>query len=133
MTEDGLVTLSSAYSFAETIGRFEAGLEARKIKIFAKIDHALGAAEVGMSLPPTVLLIFGNPRAGTPLMQADQRAGLDLPLKALIWQDAQGAVWLAYNNPAWIAARHQLDAGAAQAVAALSAVLSALAQEATKS
>src|SRR4029450_12973509 len=73
-----------------------------------RIDHAAGAAAVGMPLRPTELLIFGNPPAGTPLMQAEQTIGIDLPLKALVWEDASGGVWIAYNDPAWLAVRHGL-------------------------
>ncbi|MGH6671374.1 MAG: DUF302 domain-containing protein [Xanthobacteraceae bacterium] len=74
--------------------------------VFARIDHAAGAREVGMALRPTELLIFGNARGGTPLMEAAQTVAIDLPLKALAWEDANGKVWLSYNKPAWIAARH---------------------------
>ena len=93
--------------------------------------HAAGATSAGLELRPTTLVVFGNPVAGTPLMQAVQTAGIDLPLKALVWQDAQGAVHLTYNDPVWIAARHGLDRGAEQAVAAMAAGLAAFARHAT--
>ena len=128
--DDGLVTLQSSHDFATTLERLTAALEAKGVRVFARIDHAAGAASVGLALRPATLVIFGNP-AGTPLMQAAQTVGIDLPLKALVWQDAQGVVRLTYNDPAWIAARHGLDGGADQAVAAIAAGLSAFAGQAT--
>ncbi len=130
MANDGLVTISSAYSIDETIDRFEAALKTRGVTLFAKIDHAAGAAEAGLQLRPTFLLIFGSPQAGTPLMQTNQRIGIDLPLKALVWQDAEGAIRLSYNDPAWLAARHGLGGDADHVVESLSAGLAALAKEA---
>jgi uncharacterized protein (DUF302 family) len=131
MPENGLVTLPSAHDFGTTLARLVAVLEARGITIFARIDHAAGAADLGLALRPTTLLVFGNPAAGTPLMQAAQAVGIDLPLKALVWQDADGTVKLSYNDPAWVAARHAIGDAAAPAVAALRAGLEALAQHAT--
>ncbi len=130
MPDDGLVTVPSSYSVDETISRFEAALQAKGVTLFAKIDHGAGAVEAGMTLRPTFLLIFGNARAGTPLMQANQRIGVDLPLKALVWQDADEKVWLTYNDPAWLAARHRLGGAVAEAVAALQKGLATLAQDA---
>jgi uncharacterized protein (DUF302 family) len=129
--DDGLVTLQSSHDVATTLERLTAALEAKGVRVFARIDHAAGAASLGLTLRPTTLVIFGNPAAGTPLMQAAQTVGIDLPLKALVWQDAQGVVHLTYNDPAWIAARHGLDGGADQAVAAIAAGLSAFARHAT--
>ena len=131
MSNDGLVSLRSTHDFATTLARLVAALEAKGITVFARIDHAAGAASVGLPLRPTTLVLFGNPAAGTPLMQAAQTAGIDLPLKALVWQDAEGGVHLTYNDPAWIAARHQLGAEVGQAVAALAAALQAFAGHAT--
>ena len=128
---DGLVTLRSAHDFPTTLDRLLKALEAKGVTVFARIDHAAGAASVGLPLRPTTLVIFGNPAAGTPLMQAEQTAGIDLPLKALVWQDAGGAVNLSYNDPAWIAARHASGGGAPPAVAALSGALKAFAAQAT--
>src|SRR5260370_33574743 len=88
---------------------------------FAHIDHAAGAAAVGLSLRPTELLIFGNARGGTPLMELVQTAGIDLPMKALVWQDASGVTWLSYNNPTWIAKRHGPHSEAGPAVRVLTA------------
>ena len=103
---DGLVAVKSAYSTAETGGRLVAALQARGLKLFARIDHAAGAATIGKTLRPTEVFIFGNPQGGTPLMECAQTAGIDLPLKALVWEDAAGQVWLGYNDPAYLAQRH---------------------------
>lgn len=130
MSESGLVTRPSAHGFDDTLGRLTAALEARGITVFARIDHALGAASVGMPLRPTTLVIFGNPAAGTPVMQAEQTAGIDLPLKILVFEDEQGAVQLSTNDPAWIAARHGTGAEVQPVVAKLAAVLEVLAREA---
>ena len=86
--------------------RFENEVRARNLTIFARIDHATGAGEAGLELRPTELIIFGNARGGTPLMQSAQTAGIDLPLKALVWQDAAGKTWLSYDEPSWIVQRH---------------------------
>src|SRR5262249_4728845 len=99
MAADGLITLPSNYEPKETMDRLEAEIRARGMVVFARVDHAAGAAQVGLSLRPTEVLIFGNAKAGTPLMQAEQTIGIDLPLKALVWQDANGKVWLSYNAP----------------------------------
>ena len=128
MPDTGLVTLQSAHDFDVTLGRLSASLEAKGITIFARIDHAAAAASVGLFLRPTMLFIFGNPAAGTPLMQADQSSGIDLPLKILLWQDANGIVNLSYNDPSWIAARHGLVGNAHQAVTAMTAAMDALAR-----
>ena len=111
MDRNGLVTLNSGNDFATTLERLIGAIEARGIEIFARIDHAAGAASVGAHLRPTTLVLFGNPAAGTPLMQAAQAAGIDLPLKALIWQDGNGVVKVTYNDPSWIAARHGVAHG----------------------
>jgi uncharacterized protein (DUF302 family) len=102
LAREGLISLPSARPVAELLDRLGAALAAKRITVFARIDHAAGAASVGMALPPTSVLIFGNPQAGTPLMQADQRIGLDLPLRMLAWQDAEGRSWLTYHDPAWL-------------------------------
>jgi uncharacterized protein (DUF302 family) len=86
--------------------RLEAEIRARGMDVFARIDHAAGAAEAGLALAPIELIIFGNARAGTPLMQADPTMGIDLPLKALVWQNASGKTWITYDQPAWLAQRH---------------------------
>ena len=130
MAVDGLVVRASGHEVKETIDRVEAALEAKGVAVFARIDHAAGAKSVGMELRPTQLIIFGNPKAGTPLMQAAQSIGIDLPLRALAWQDEAGAVWLGYNDVRWLAARHGLGEAAAPAVEALAAFLANLASEA---
>jgi len=114
----------------ETLDRLEADLRAKGITVFARIDHAAGAASVAMALRPTELLIFGNPKAGTPLMQSNQTIGIDLPLKVLVWQDAGGKVWLTYNDPDWLAQRHRLGPGTDASVTALASVLANLAKAA---
>lgn len=130
MPVDGLTRIPSRFDAKETMDRLEAAVKAKGLTVFARIDHAAGAASVGMELRPTDLLIFGNARGGTPLMQAGQTAGIDLPLKALVHRDEEGKVWLSYNDPAWIAARHHIEAGAA--VQTLTNTLEALAKSATE-
>jgi uncharacterized protein (DUF302 family) len=98
MAADGLTTIPSGLGPKETADRLEAEIEARGMTVFARIDHAAGAASVGLPLQPTELLIFGSAKAGTPLMQADQAIGIDLPLKALVHEDPAGKVWLSYNE-----------------------------------
>jgi uncharacterized protein (DUF302 family) len=133
MATDGLITLRSGFGPAETMQRLEAEVRARGLKVFAHIDHAAGATEAGLPLRPTDLLIFGNARGGTPLMQADQTMGIDLPLKALVWQDAAGTTWLSYNDPAWLAQRHGLGDQVQATTHALATALAALARAATSS
>jgi uncharacterized protein (DUF302 family) len=103
---DGLITTPSRFDPKQTMDRVESAVRAQGLQVFARIDHAAGAAAAGLELRPTELLIFGNARGGTPLMQSAQTAGIDLPLKALAWQDPAGACWISYNDPHWIAARH---------------------------
>jgi len=86
--------------------RLESEIRARGLDVFARIDHAAGATKVGLTLRPTELIIFGNARGGTPLMQSAQTVGIDLPLKALVWEDEAGKAWISYNEPSWIAQRH---------------------------
>jgi uncharacterized protein (DUF302 family) len=130
MAADGLVSISSSFGPKETVDRLEAEVKARGMTVFARVDHAAGAAEVGMALRPTVLLIFGSAKAGTPLMQADQAIGIDLPLKALVTEDASGKVWLSYNDPHWLARRHGLGSTATPAIDAMTAALKAIATKA---
>jgi uncharacterized protein (DUF302 family) len=131
MAVDGLTTLPSSHGPKDTMDRLEAALKAKGMTIFARIDHAAGAAQVGLPLRPTELLIFGNARAGTPLMQAAQTIGIDLPLKALVWQDAAGKTLLSYNDPGGLAKRHGLGHTADATAAAMTAALSAVARTAT--
>ena len=131
MSEDGLVTIASNYSVEETLDRLEVDLKAKNITVFVRIDHAAGAASVAMPLRPTELLIFGNPKSGTPLMQSNQTIGIDLPLKVLAWQDAGGKVWLTYTDPRWLARLHRLGSATDASVAALATVLANLVKAAT--
>jgi len=131
MANNGLITLASQHAVKATIDRLETAAKAKGLTIFARVDHAAGATSVGMPLRPTELLIFGNARGGTPLMQLAQTIGIDLPLKALAWEDAAGKTWLSYNDPAWLAARHGLAEQGATVVKTLGNVLAALAREAT--
>ena len=103
---EGLVTKRSPYSVDRTLDRLASVVKEKGITVFARVSHSEGAADVGMELRPTELLIFGNPKVGTHFFTSRQTAGLDLPMKALAWTDAEGRVWLAYNDPAYIAARH---------------------------
>lgn len=109
--DNGIVTLASPYAVAATVERLQSAVEGKGLKVFARIDHAGEAAGAGLSLRPAQLLIFGHPKAGTPLMNAAPTAALDLPLKALVWQDVGGAVWVSYNRPSWLIQRHGLDGG----------------------
>ncbi|HET7888359.1 MAG TPA: DUF302 domain-containing protein [Bradyrhizobium sp.] len=126
MTVPGLTTIKSPYPPRETMSRLEAAVKSKGLTVFARIDHAEGAAAAGLELRPTEVLIFGNAKGGTPLMQAVQTIALDLPLKALVWQDASGETWLSWNDPAWLAARHGLGDPEA-VVGKLSALLQDLA------
>ena len=105
-TVEGLTSVPSALGPKETMDRLETEIRVNGMDVFARIDHAAGAAKAGLTLPPTEVIIFGNARGGTPLMQSVQTAGIDLPLKALVWQDATGKTWLSYNEPNWVAQRH---------------------------
>ena len=127
MAADGLINIPSSGTVKATLDRLESEVKARGITVFARID---GAASAGLAMRPTELLIFGNATAGTPLMQATQTIGIDLPLKALAWEDASGRVWLSYNDPGWLAHRHGLDASSAAATGAMIAMLASIARKA---
>ena len=103
---DGMIEMKSAHSAADTATRLVAAIETRKLNLFARIDHAAGAKKIDKMLRPTEVFIFGNPMGGTPLMECAQSIGIDLPLKMLIWQTAEGNVMVGYNDPAWLAKRH---------------------------
>jgi len=109
-TPDGLTICASNFGPKETLDRLAAAVTNRRMAILVRIDHAATGAQAGMELRPTAVLIFGNPKAGTPLMQATQTMGIDLPLRALVWQDENGRTRLAYNDPKWLARRHGADA-----------------------
>ena len=123
---DGLIDLKSPHNAKATMDRLESQVKSRGLNVFARIDHAAGASQIGKTLRPTELLIFGNPQGGTPFMECAQTVGIDLPLKALVWDDAAGQTWLSYNDPAFLGQRH----GAAQcpSVEGLRKALSGLAQ-----
>jgi uncharacterized protein (DUF302 family) len=126
----GLVSIRSHNGPRETVNRLDAAVTARGMTVFARIDHAAGAAAAGLPLRPTEVVIFGNARGGTPLMEAAQTTGIDLPLKTLVWQDIAGNTWVSYNDPAWVARRHGIDPATDATTAAMSAMLDAIAKAA---
>lgn len=121
---DGLVSLKSPHSVSVTMDRVESLAKQRGLTVFTRIDHAAGAAKIGKTLRPTQVIIFGNPQGGTPFMECAQTVGIDLPLKILVWEDAAAQVWLGYNDPEYLAERH--DAGKCQAVGNLRKALEGL-------
>lgn len=130
MAADGLIVNPSSFGTKETLDRLEAEIKAKGMTLFARIDHAAGAAAVGLPLRPTEVLIFGNAQGGTPLMQADQTIGIDLPLKALVFEDTAGKTWLAYNDPHWLGQRYGITS-AAPVINAMATMLNAMATKAT--
>jgi len=119
----GILDIPSPYSVPETITRLEAILKEKGVAIFARIDHSGEAAKVNLSMPPTQLLIFGNPKGGTPLMLAAPSTAIDLPLKALAWQDLQGKVWLSYNSPEYLQQRHGFPSDLIRNISGVAALL----------
>lgn len=107
-TGEGLVSRPSHHSVDQTVEKIESLLRAKGVTLFALVDHGGEAEKVGLRMPPTKLLIFGNPKAGTPLMVASPSAAIDLPLKLLIWEDADGKTWVTYNSPKYLLDRHAL-------------------------
>lgn len=105
---EGIVSLRSKHSVDETVTKIEGWLRAKDVKLFAVIDDSGEAKKAGMTMPPTKLLIFGNPKAGTPLMLASPSVAIDLPLKLLVWQDSNGRVWISYNSPEYLKVRHNI-------------------------
>ena len=128
-TIEGLTSIPSNFGPKATMDRLEAEIRAKGLNVFARIDHSAGATEVGLTLRPSELIIFGNARGGTPLMQSVQTVGIDLPLKALVWQDAVNKTWLSYNEPGWIARRHGI-ANKDDALSKMGDMLSAIARRA---
>ena len=126
VASDGLTSVESRFGPKETLERLEAEVKAKGLTVFALIDHAAGAEAVGMSLPPTAVLIFGNARGGTPLMQANQLIGIELPLRVLVSQDTSGKTRLSYVDPKLLASRYGLSAEASAQAGKLAAVLQAL-------
>jgi uncharacterized protein (DUF302 family) len=130
MTVAGLVSIRSRSGPRETVDRLDAAVAARGMTVMARIDHAAAAAAVGLPLRPTEVVMFGNAKGGTPLMEVAQTTGIDLPLKALVWQDIAGNTWVSYNDPAWVARRHGIDPTTDATTAAMSAMLDAIAKAA---
>ncbi|MBE9136979.1 DUF302 domain-containing protein [Nodosilinea sp. LEGE 07088] len=128
-TPTGLVIKPSPYSVEETESRFIQTLESQGLNVFATVDHAQNAAGAGLELPPTRVVIFGNPKAGTPLMQCQQSIGIDLPQKLLIFQDEQG-VQIAYNDPRYLGGRHRLEGCGARVIANVAEALNGLTEQA---
>ena len=106
--DNGIISIKSSHDVKTTVDRLDNILREKGMTVFIRINHAEGAQKVGKKLRPTELVIFGNPKVGTPLMQCDQSVGIDLPQKALIWQDESGQVWLSYNDPKYLASRHSI-------------------------
>lgn len=129
MVPEGLVILASNHDPVETMEKLIAAVKDKGMAVLARVNHSEAAASVGMELRPTDLLVFGNPKGGTPLMQAVQTIGIDLPLKALVWQDLDGQTWLGYNDPAWLSKRHGVEND--KVVAAMRELLAALGAKAT--
>src|SRR5215469_399119 len=127
-TGEGIISVPSKYSVPETLDRLTAALEAKGIKVFARIDHSGEAEKVGMKMPPTQLLIFGNPKGGTPVMLAAPTSAIDLPLKALAWQDAEGKIWLSYNDVAYLQQRFGLSDDDVKTISGIGALLESAAK-----
>jgi uncharacterized protein (DUF302 family) len=123
----GLITVDSPLDAAATIHWLETTLASKGVTVFAKVDHAAGAEAVGLKLAATTVLIFGNAQAGTKLMHLDQRMGLDLPLKALVWTGADGKTHISYSDPAWVAARYGIRPEAAPVLTAMQGLFKGLA------
>jgi len=119
----GMVDVPSGYSVPETLARLQSILKEKSITVFALIDHSGEAEKAGLEMRPTQLLIFGSPKAGTPLMVAAPRLAIDLPLKALAWQDEQGKVWLSYNSPEYLQQRHGFPEGLMKNIAGIAALV----------
>lgn len=130
MSDNGLISVPSEFTTGATMERLLAALRSHNMTVFARIDHAANASAAGMTLRPTEVVIFGNPKGGTVLMQEEQRIGLDLPLKALVWQDAAGKAWVGYTDPVWLARRYGVSAGGA--VEGMAGAMKAIAQAATR-
>lgn len=121
-SQDGIVTIPGRQSVDETIQKLQETLKAKGVKVFALIDHSGEAAKAGLQMRPTKVLIFGNPKAGTPLMVASPGVAIDLPLKILVWEDAEGKARISYNSPAYLQARHKIPAELVQNIAVVEAL-----------
>ncbi len=123
LPDNGLVHVNSPYSVADTLKRLEAVLKAKNLTVFARIDHSGEAQKVGLKMRATQLIVFGSPKAGTPLMVASPTLAIDLPLKALAWEDADGQVWLSYNSPEYLRRRHEIPDELVKNIAGIGALL----------
>jgi uncharacterized protein (DUF302 family) len=123
LPDNGLVHVRSPYSVRETLTRLESALQAKNLTVFARVDHSGEAENIGLQMRPTQLVIFGSPKAGTPLMVASPTLAIDLPLKALAWEDADGQVWLSYNSPNYLKRRHEIPDELVKNIAGAGAVL----------
>ena len=124
----GLISLRSALPVKEAVDKLVHLVESKGLTVFCRVDHAAGAVAAGMQLRPTTLVIFGNAKGGTPLMQAVQTIGIDLPLKVLAWEDAGGQTWLSYNDPVWLTERHGIQAAGATSANAMRTLLATVTQ-----
>ena len=129
--DSGIIAAKSAHDVPTTTDKLVAALEKKGMGIFARIDHAAGAKKVDMTLEPTELVIFGNPKIGTTLMKCGPSIAIDLPLKALIWEDGDGQTWLGYNDPAYLTERHELE-GCDKVIAKVTGALAAFSKAATE-
>ena len=128
--DNGLISIKSAHNVKKTADRLENTLKEKGMTVFIRIDHAKGAQKVGKKLRPTETIIFGNPNVGTPLMQCSQSVAIDLPQKALVWEDEKGRVWLSYNDPTYLARRHGIS-GCGEIIQKIENALSNVAKKAT--
>jgi uncharacterized protein (DUF302 family) len=119
MPDDGMVHLRSQHSFSETLERLESLLQAKGLAVFARIDHSGEAEKVGLHMPPTQVIVFGSPKAGTPVMIASPTLAIDLPLKALVWENAEGKVLVSYNTPEYLKQRHNIPDDLVQNIAGI--------------
>jgi uncharacterized protein (DUF302 family) len=129
----GLISIKSTLPVSEAVDRLVHLVESKGLTVFCRIDHAAGAVAAGLELRPTTVVIFGNAKGGTPLMQASQTVGIDLPLKVLAWEDAVGQAWLSYNDPVWLTERHGIQQQGATAAVAVQSLLAAVTQGAAMS
>ncbi len=130
MASDGLVSVQSDFTVDETANRFVKIIEKKGLTLFARINHTDNAASVKLKLRPTEVIIFGNPKVGTPLMQCSQQVAIDLPQKALIWEDSKGKVWFSYNDPSYLKKRHNIQ-GCDPVIDKISTILGKLSKAAT--
>jgi uncharacterized protein (DUF302 family) len=128
MTNNGIINMSTTHSIDEIVGKLKNILQAKGVTLFAMIDHSGEAEKVGLKMKPTKLMIFGNPKAGTPLMLAAPSSAIDLPLKILVWEDVEGKVWVSYNSPAYLQDRHRIPNELLQNIAVVEGLAAILAK-----